>query len=296
MEEITLVVEECAHDTAYRHRKTHPDCACYRCQDYMPRPLPLASSGAGSDERPVCEPPIFEYSSWIGDTYQKKREAVMKCTSDDKVATTHFMDIDTEVALLGTYHDWARDSSDEAKMEGDKRKFYEELKEELFLDRKGVNEEWLMLPVSLWWDDEEGKWVAKKILPWSDGFVDPTTSSQCGNAPSERIEGHQKGNFPGALMTKHDFEDEREEIYYAERQAKRDRRRRRIELERLELAMLADNASATEVEQETPHPMPMLPDAATWVDKGGSCADDEPQSLANAVDHLQANNLLSLWW
>lgn len=79
--------------------------------------------------------------------------------------------------------------------------------ERLFLDRKEVTKKLMTLPISLRWDDEVRKWMAKKITPW----VEPKASSHGDDVPPTAVAGYQTGSFSGARMPKHEIEDERQE-------------------------------------------------------------------------------------
>lgn len=93
------------------------------------------------DERPMWEPPIFDYSWLIGEEYEKKREAMLEYTGGDVTRTTDIMDVDTEFELLYEYHGWIQsnvDSGDDAES----RQFLEGLWKEVGKDKDDVFEEW----------------------------------------------------------------------------------------------------------------------------------------------------------
>lgn len=66
--------------------------------------------GRNCDKRPVWEPPIFDYSDFIGEVFEEKREAVVKFTNDDVVKTTEIMDKMLDRMLMGTYRVWLDDT------------------------------------------------------------------------------------------------------------------------------------------------------------------------------------------
>lgn len=97
MDEIEVLLVECFPDTATRHRRTSLHCACTLCQLSQPHPLPEGNQQG----RPASEPPIFCYSDWIVEEHEKKFEALMKSTGDDRVKTTEFLDIQNREAVVG---------------------------------------------------------------------------------------------------------------------------------------------------------------------------------------------------
>lgn len=58
----------------------------------------------------MAEPPILDYSRWIGDEYEKLRAAAMKYTNNDVVQTTRILDVHCEYGVLIGYMDWIEDN------------------------------------------------------------------------------------------------------------------------------------------------------------------------------------------
>lgn len=50
---------------------------------------------------------MFDSSSYIGDLFEKKKEAVMKHTKNDVAKTSKILDVLVEMKVLGEYKDWA---------------------------------------------------------------------------------------------------------------------------------------------------------------------------------------------
>ncbi len=48
----------------------------------------------------------MDYSEYIGEEYEKKREVMLKFLKGDKARTTELMDVDIEQYLLNEYGDW----------------------------------------------------------------------------------------------------------------------------------------------------------------------------------------------
>ena len=93
---------------AKRHLEARTQCSCRRCHLAQARQLPARLNIGG---RPVFEPPILDYSAWIGEENEKKREAVMKETGEDRPKTSQFMDNSIELDLLGVYGGGSRITS-----------------------------------------------------------------------------------------------------------------------------------------------------------------------------------------
>ena len=110
----------------------------YIDSDWTPHSLP---DGRNVDGRPVWEPPIFDYSQWIEDEYEKKREAMLEFMEGNRAATTDMMDIDTELELSIQYWCWAADNGRAA--EDDRcRSFFEGLAHELGEEYDQIYREW----------------------------------------------------------------------------------------------------------------------------------------------------------
>ena len=60
---------------------------------WKPHALP---ESLNMDDKHVWEPPVFAYNHLIGEEYEKKREAVLIYTKDDRARTTEILDIDVE--------------------------------------------------------------------------------------------------------------------------------------------------------------------------------------------------------
>lgn len=123
-------------------------------------PLPLTPRK--SDNRPVYEPPIFDYT-WATDLedYEKQREALLAHYNNDVVKVTTFMDLHTEWRLLEQHRYWAYEEASMAAndMDEEKLEFFDTLEEELKLDRTVVFREFWTLGIRLVM--EEGVWVVK---------------------------------------------------------------------------------------------------------------------------------------
>lgn len=94
----------------------------------------------------------FNYSVWIGDEFEKQREAALKFYSDDVVKTTKFFDLDVEADLLEDYHDWIVIGNIYGRNPLDKTDvypFYQDLRREPMIDRRQVEEELLTLDTIL---------------------------------------------------------------------------------------------------------------------------------------------------
>lgn len=129
----------------------------------IPQPLPITPR---PDGRPVWEPPILDYLELIGEEYEKKREAVMKYTSDDVVWTTKLMDIYTEDQLLWKYFRWVDEEVRKAVEAGvETQHFLVSLKEDVLYDGEVVEDEWkgkggMSFIRSL----VDGKWIAVELF------------------------------------------------------------------------------------------------------------------------------------
>lgn len=123
-------------------------------------PLPLTPRK--SDNRPVYEPPIFDYT-WATDLedYEKQREALLAHYNNDVVKVTTFMDLHTEWRLLEQHRYWAYEEASMAANDLDEEKvaFFDTLEEEIKLDRTVVFREFWTLGIRLVM--EEGVWVVK---------------------------------------------------------------------------------------------------------------------------------------
>lgn len=126
----------------------------------MTSPLPLARRK--SDNRPVYEPPIFDYT-WAIDLedYEKQREALLAHYNNDVVKVTTFMDLHTEWRLLEQHRYWAYEEASMAGNDMDEEKvgFFDTLEEELKLDRTVVFREFWSLGIRLVM--EKGKWLVR---------------------------------------------------------------------------------------------------------------------------------------
>lgn len=83
---------------------------------WHPHPLP---EGLTLDGRHVWEPPILRYTHLIGEEYEKKREAVLKHTKNDRAEATEILDTDIEYASVEMYRDCIFDDMDDANEAGD---------------------------------------------------------------------------------------------------------------------------------------------------------------------------------
>lgn len=123
-------------------------------------PLPLAPRK--SDNRPVYESPIFDYT-WATDLedYEKQREALLAYYKNDVVKATTFMDLHTEWRLLEQYRYWAYEEASMTANDMDEEKvgFFDTLEKELNLDRTVVFREFWTLGIRLVM--EKGKWVVR---------------------------------------------------------------------------------------------------------------------------------------
>lgn len=81
------------------------------------RSLPL---GRNMEGHTVWESPVFNYSHYSGDEWEKKREAVMRYTENDPAKTTRIMDAWDQVNLHVLYHIWIRDNIDAARASEDR--------------------------------------------------------------------------------------------------------------------------------------------------------------------------------
>lgn len=99
---------------------------------HVRRPLPEAKN---ADGRPLWEPPIFDYSAWIGEEYEKQREAVLKYYKGDVVKTTKFFDLDVEADLMEDYYNWINAQSPCLFTLGniEKYRFWQNLRDEVTL-------------------------------------------------------------------------------------------------------------------------------------------------------------------
>lgn len=146
------------------HHLLHKDWASFGSsnrENKQQLPLP---AGRNADGRPVCEPPIFDYSALIGEEYDKKRDAVLKYTAHDVVRTTKIIDAVTESDLLRKYWDWMEDMEISARDDKDAEQeaWFKRLGDELELDMHTLDEEVNENGVELW-RNEEGKWEVDVI-------------------------------------------------------------------------------------------------------------------------------------
>ena len=102
------------------------------------------------DGRPAWEPPIFDYSQWIGEEYENKRTAMLKYLNDDVARTTEAMDIATEDDLLTIYWSWAYNIVGDAA-DHESKAFFRALWKEVDIDSNTVFFEWgrIRAPLSL---------------------------------------------------------------------------------------------------------------------------------------------------
>lgn len=85
--------------------------AGYYLKRWKPHALPTSHN---MDGKHVWERSILAYNDLIGEEFEKKREAVLKYTKDDRASTTEILDIGVEYDLLETYRDWAWDNVNHA--------------------------------------------------------------------------------------------------------------------------------------------------------------------------------------
>lgn len=141
---------------------------------WKPQPLP---SGLTIDQRQVWEPPIFNYTEFIDDVYDKKRKAVLEYTNGDRARTTEILDIDLEIGLIHTYSMWIDHNVKDTKgrVRGDDAKlvsFLAELHAELELDREAVWDEWNALEV-VQKRRSDGTWRFMDLDKWyEEGWSD----------------------------------------------------------------------------------------------------------------------------
>lgn len=114
--------------------------------------LPNARNSAG---RPVWEPPILDRSEWIGEAYEKKREAMLKFLKGDKARTTDLMDIEMEKDLLEDYLEWSGEEWQDAR--GSRAKiFFHGLYDEVEADFFEVSSQWADLGAYSFHEKDDG--------------------------------------------------------------------------------------------------------------------------------------------
>ena len=148
--------------------------ACNKCQ-WTPRAL---SAARNCDGRPVLEPPIFDYSQWIGEEYEQKRKALMKYVGDDVAKTTRFMDLDTETGLLIEYRNWTENSFKSAS-DAENMRFFRGLWKEMRSDENDVLIQWCDQPVVYFKKNEDGTYTAgtfKELYPHIYGTNNENTN------------------------------------------------------------------------------------------------------------------------
>lgn len=144
------------------------------------------------DGRPVWEPPILDYSEWIGEKYEKKREAMLKWTNGDVARTTDIMDVDTEFDLLWEYKGWAEDHAHSA-VDSESRKFFEGLGLEVGRDCHVVWREWRGLGGGVYFKrNEDGTYTVntvRRIRQFSPHSLEDLSSKHRDNI-SDRASDH----------------------------------------------------------------------------------------------------------
>lgn len=129
------------------------------------RPLPTCQKTEGM---PVWEPSIFD-NAHIGEEYEKKPEAALKCTDDDNAKTICILDIDAEFRLYRPYHSWACREWNEAEVASDleRKAFFTGLLAELCVDESDLAEKHIALGV--WINrDVDGTWKVRDETPSGD--------------------------------------------------------------------------------------------------------------------------------
>lgn len=79
--------------------------------EWIPDALPESRN---CDGRPVWEPPELDYSKWIDNEHEQKREAVLKYIGNNIAKTTDFKDLRTGVEVLREYRGWVDENVDTA--------------------------------------------------------------------------------------------------------------------------------------------------------------------------------------
>lgn len=59
-----------------------------------------------NDGRPICKPPILAFSAYIGEDYEKKRQALLKYKDGDVARVTEIMDAEREMNPEYEYREW----------------------------------------------------------------------------------------------------------------------------------------------------------------------------------------------